>query len=313
MKQPKAATKQPNAATLVPLVSVVTVVRNRKDVIARCIQSIRRQTYARLEYIVIDGASTDGTLAIIDEHRDIVDHLVSETDNGIYDAMNKGISLASGEYIIFLNSDDWYPEHAISMLIGEAVRSNADIVHADAYAVDSNGNTLRVLGAWLHHGLYIRGMPLRHETMLVRRSVYARFGGYDDSYRIIADFVFVAKLFNAGVTFAHVPVPLLYFSLNGISNAASSERLMERQRFFREQFPFLCDSDVELLTRGGLGRIDKLRLLGKYGHESDLLVRSVLNGIRSSAVRRTVTLAASAMNSILGNRWRDAAPRSLVP
>lgn len=269
--------------TAEPKVSVVTVVLNRIGSIERCIESVRGQTYQNIEYIIVDGGSTDGTLELISGYEQGVDCVISEPDTGIYHAMNKGIGLATGDYVVFLNSDDWYTEKAVSELVSAALRANADVTHADAFKVDESGKIIGTCIGSLDEGLYTKGMPLRHETMLVKRAVYQKFGGYDESFRIISDYVLVAKLFSSGCHFVHVPQPLMYFSMQGISNSAHEARFKERERFFLTQFPMLTVEDAKAMGRGASGR-QRYKLLYKYGSQSKLFKKSMSCHLRGSLV-----------------------------
>ena len=159
-----------------PLVTIITVTKNNGRLLARCIQSVRDQTYSNIEYIVIDGASTDSTPSVIEKYRSIINHYVSEEDAGIYHAMNKGLALATGEYVIFLNSDDWYKRYAIEKLVLSAKASHADITHANAILVNDRNRVIGRLQASLSDSLYTRGATIRHETMMVSREVYESVG-----------------------------------------------------------------------------------------------------------------------------------------
>lgn len=257
-----------------PKVSVITVVLNRFDTIERCINSVIGQTYPNIEYIIVDGGSTDGTLNILSRYEGVIDRVVPGPDSGIYNAMNKGIALARGDFVILLNADDWYHVSAISSLVSEALETNADITHADAFEVNESGEVVGKLEASLDAGLFTKGMPLRHETMLVKRQVYEALGGYDETYRILSDYLFTARLFLEKYRFSHLPVPLMYFSMQGVSNTEHEIRLVERERFFLEFFPMLAGEDARVLAYGA-GWKKRLKLLHKYGAESELFRSSI--------------------------------------
>ncbi len=265
-----------------PLVSVVTVVYNRAATLAQCIESVRAQHYDNIEYVIVDGASDDGTLEVIERFADHIDYYVSQPDAGIYDAMNTGLTLARGEYILLLNSDDWYRPDAIGTLVEAALAADAEIAHADAVTVNQDGRTTGALEGPLHAGLYTSGSLIRHETMLVRRDVYDRFGGYDTSYRIIADYLLAIQLLDADCRFEYVPERLLYFRETGISKTADALRLEERRRLFATLFPFLEEADLALLTRGRLPNAEMVRLIGKYKNRSEPFVRSLAFNIAAS-------------------------------
>ena len=266
-----------------PLVTVITVVFNREKTIERCILSVLNQTYVNLEYIIIDGASFDETTRIIERYADSIDYYLSEPDDGIYNAINKGIRLASGDFLLLLHSDDWFREDAVEKLVEAAVKSSADVVHADAIIVDGSNKNLGTLKGCLDDGLYTKGNPIRHETMLVKKAVHDRHGYYDESYRIIADYEFVIRLHEAGCTFEHVSACLLYFSNTGISFVDQEVKLTERARVFHELFPFLDDVDLAAMKKGGLGIRERLELIDKHKTKSELFVRSMAYNMAKSA------------------------------
>lgn len=265
-----------------PLVSVVTVVRNRAATIEQCLRSVLAQSYDNIEYVVLDGASDDGTVAILERYANDIDYLVSEPDDGIYQAMNKALSVCHGDYVLLLNSDDWYRDDTVATLVRAALANDADVTHADAVTIGANGRVSGALEGPLHAGLHTSGMLVRHETMLVRRSVYDRYGGYDESYRIIADYLFTLRLYDAGCRFEYVPQRLLYFRDTGISYQQMEIRLAERRRLFASRFAFLSADDVDLLAGGRLANADMFALMARYPGASELFVRSLAFNIAAS-------------------------------
>ena len=239
-----------------PLVTVITVVLNQEAAVRQCMTSVLEQTYRNIEYLVVDGGSSDRTPEIIGEHADALDYYVSEPDTGIYNAMNKGLSLATGDFILVLNSDDWYRDDAVEALLKAALETNVDVTHADAVVVNVEGTRQHELKGWLNDGIFTRGAGLRHETMLVKRKIYDRFGYYDESYPIIADYAYMMSLYHAGVSFFHLNQALLYFRNTGISNTANSQRANERKRIFKDYFPFLDEEDLEHFKMHGRIPVD---------------------------------------------------------
>lgn len=181
-------------------VSIITVCYNSSLYIKSSIESVLSQTYTEIEYIVIDGGSNDGTQGIINEYADRISHVVSEPDQGIYDAMNKGIALASGEVIGVLNSDDFYPHnHVISdvvrQFIGNAgidmVLGNVDFVEAeDLSKVVRFYSSFRFLPWKLRFGF----MPA-HPAAFIKKTAYDRVGSYKLDYQIAADFEMFVRMF----------------------------------------------------------------------------------------------------------------------
>lgn len=173
-----------------PRVSVVTICRNDAAGLERTLRSVAEQDYPAREHVVIDGASTDGTLAVVERHRGGIAHFKSEPDRGIADAFNKGIAASRGEWIQVLNAGDTLIGAGALGRLAEAARGDARIVSARARAGPRSLPRYRV-----HDGL---GLLLRahisHQATLVHRDVYAAHGGYDESFRIRMDFDFFLRV-----------------------------------------------------------------------------------------------------------------------
>ena len=260
-----------------PLVTVITVVLNNEKTIEKCLSSVARQTYKNIEHILIDGQSIDNTLDIIKKHECFLDYFVSEPDSGVYDAMNKGLTLAKGEYILFLNADDWYREDAVEKLLSNSIKYNVDITYADASIVNSDGIVYKRLNSWLHDGMYTLGAPLRHETMLVRSEVYNKYGFYDNSYQIISDYIYMIVLYKNGCSFKHVREPLLFFSDTGKSNVDYATIGVEREKFFKSLFPFLDGDDLSIMKKhGNLTIKNRIKLILKHRWKCILFMRSMI-------------------------------------
>jgi glycosyltransferase involved in cell wall biosynthesis len=173
-------------------ISICTVSFNAASVIADCLRSVSSQNYTQIEHILIDGASTDSTMAILESRRAQLSALVSEPDGGIYDAMNKGIALATGEIIGFLNADDFYANDNVLSEVACCFKEDPglDACYADLLYVN-RFNSNRIVRYWksgaFSVGSFARGWCPPHPTFFVRRSVYERFGSFDSRYRIAAD------------------------------------------------------------------------------------------------------------------------------
>ncbi|MFY0659608.1 MAG: glycosyltransferase [Shimia sp.] len=221
-----------------PLISVITVCWNSAETIEQTIRSIQSQTYDNVEYIVVDGNSSDATLDIIRKYEDLIDYYVSEPDTGIYDAMNKGLELAQGEAILLLNSDDWYQDDAVEKLVNAWQYSGCDFVGALALYIGEDGNNHVLPSMSYDHSVLLR-MPLRHETMLIPAALYDRIGPYDLRYPIIADFDLTIRLFQGGASYFELREPLLNFRTTGVSNTAMEQLHSEHHDLLVRTFPFL--------------------------------------------------------------------------
>jgi glycosyltransferase involved in cell wall biosynthesis len=202
--------------------SVVTVCLNARDTIAEAVESVRRQTHGEVEHIVVDGASTDGTLAVLERYRDGFARLTSEPDRGLYDAMNKGIAAATGDYLGFLNSDDVYHhDRVLETLAAALAAARADAVHADLVYVGRD-DPARVVRYWRSKpyvpGMFEAGWHPAHPTLFVRTSLLRELGGFDTRYRYHADFDLMARLFcERRVSSVHVPEVLVRMRTGGQS------------------------------------------------------------------------------------------------
>lgn len=184
-----------------PCVSVVTVVRNAEDVVSGTIESVLGQTYSPLEYVVVDGASTDDTWQIIQEYGDCIDTAVSEPDDGIYDAMNKGSELASGEWVIYMNAGDTFASSHVLSSLQELFVSDADVIlgGVEKVLVDEY-ETRRFREFPASPDTLWKRMPTSHQSVLVRREHILAYP-FDTQYRWCADQDQLLRLYDAGKSF----------------------------------------------------------------------------------------------------------------
>lgn len=202
-----------------PLISIITVVYNGEKHLEQTIQSVISQTYKNVEYIIIDGGSTDGTLDIIHKYEHMIDYWVSEKDAGIYDAMNKGISLAAGEWIGLINADDWYESNAC-----EAVaeyfkkKSGAYVFHGIMKMYDESTKYLYCTKPAKRYSLLKKGMVIDHPATFISRSLYKEYGLYGTHYKIAADWDLILRLYLAGVEFVSINQVFANFRAGGVSS-----------------------------------------------------------------------------------------------
>jgi len=202
------------------LVSVITVCYNCVGTIRDTIESVLSQKYTDIEYIIIDGGSTDGTLEVINQYKEKIQKIVSEPDKGIYDAMNKGINLASGDIIGFLNGDDIYANKDVLTTIAYTLEDKSiSACYADLEFVNDNNKTIRKYNSGIFKpSLIAWGWMPAHPTLYVKRSVFEAYGGFKTSYKIAADFEFVARIFGKyGLSSKYIPDVLIKMKQGGIS------------------------------------------------------------------------------------------------
>ncbi len=209
---------KPQSSNTNPLVTIITVVYNGEKHINQCIKSVLAQSYQNIEYLIIDGLSTDGTLAIIKKYESKITKVVSEKDTGIYNAMNKGLALAKGEIVAILNADDYYYPTTIQMVVKHFNHTKTDVVYG-------NINKLRTIQGKMYFkkltpniNLMEQTMPIFHPATFVKKQVYDTIGGFNEKYQLSADYDFIYKVYKANFKFNYLPETLTVFRIGGASN-----------------------------------------------------------------------------------------------
>ena len=203
--------------------SIVTSVYNNSKSISSAINSVLSQKDINLEYIIIDGGSTDGTVDIIKSYGGKITKFISEPDKGIYDAMNKGIRMASGDVIGILNSDDMYADDAVLKDVAETFeRTGADAVYGDLVYVDKD-DTNKVVRYWksgpYKPGSFRKGWHPAHPALFVRKAIYDKYGVFDTSFDISADFELMLRFFEKhSIKTVYLPRVLVKMRMGGESN-----------------------------------------------------------------------------------------------
>lgn len=213
-------------------VSVVTVLKNAEAVIVDAMASISAQDYPNLEHVVVDGLSSDQTLSLVRQHCIANSIVVSEPDHGIYDAMNKGITLATGDAIIFLNADDRFAQpSAISNLVQEIASAPAvDFTFGDAVVQAPEGSSYR---SYSHINRRNIGFEMVcHQVVLAHHSLFDRFGRFDTAYRICADLDWLLRCVDSGASFRYVPKAIAVYAAGGESDRNVALRKKERAEIF---------------------------------------------------------------------------------
>lgn len=215
------------------LVSVLTPCYNSEKTIEKTLMSIIEQTYKDIEYIIIDGGSTDKTLEIIEKYRSRLPQrfkLISEKDNGIYDAMNKGIKLASGHLIGIVNSDDWYENDTIEQIVSNYQGSKYEVI----YGMQRNFLKDKEKAVFIYHHDFLSEQMITHPTCFVTKETYNDLGVFDLQYRSAADYDFMLRLWESQmVVFTPVLRVLSNFMLGGMSGSQTGVRENAKIRYKR--------------------------------------------------------------------------------
>lgn len=198
--------------------SVITVCYNSQNTIEKTIRSVLSQRNVDIEYIIIDGSSTDKTLQIIDRYRDKITKIISEPDKGIFDAMNKGIGVATGDIISFINSDDWYEPNVLCLVEQTFLSSQADIVVGNSYYISQTGGIVLYNGDT--HGtndIRIR-MPYHHESIFAKKGLFKEAGNFNLKYKLAADYDWFLRQFLQGADICRIDIPVFSFTYGGVSS-----------------------------------------------------------------------------------------------
>lgn len=239
-------------------VSVITVCLNANAHIEKAIQSVRKQTYPHIEYVVIDGGSTDGTLDTIARHRDAMAYLVSEPDNGVYDAMNKGAWAATGDILYFLNADDHFYDDRVVADVAEVFQSNKDLellygnvllawpksiehrgsaptLSRSTPVMSTQNNWFGRASAWapILTRQTLAMSTVCHQAIFVRQSAFQRTGGFCDKFRVVGDYDWLMRLFTGGVVSLHLARDIAIVGTDGLSNTLDFKR---EKRYVMDQY-----------------------------------------------------------------------------
>ena len=220
-----------------PKVSIITVVFNNRHNLEKTIEGIKNLNYENLEYVVIDGASTDGTIDVINSNRDVINYFISEKDKGIYDAMNKGLHAAKGEYVWFINSGD-VPSSPDVLNKVFAAEKNGDVYYGDTEMIGESGEsygnrTLKIPPDNLNWKKMIDGMVVSHQSMIARKSLC---GDYDINYRFVADIDWAIRLLKNSAKTVNTNLTLSKFLIGGYSRKYTIASLKERFRMLCRHF-----------------------------------------------------------------------------
>ena len=213
-----------------PKVSIITVCYNSSKTIEDTIKSVLSQTYSNIEYIIIDGLSTDNTLEIVNKYKKEISLIVSEKDNGLYDAINKGISLASGEIIANLNSDDFYiDENVISDVVDKFKTEKTDLLYTDLYYVEEE-NPNNVTRYWesgeYKKGAFFRGWMPPHPTFFVKKEIYNKYGVFNLNLKSAADYEIMLRFIHKNeCSISYLNRVTVRMRVGGVSNSSLSNRI----------------------------------------------------------------------------------------
>jgi glycosyltransferase involved in cell wall biosynthesis len=228
-------------------VSIITVTYNSAEYLADCINSVRKQDYHQIEHIIVDGKSTDGTIELIKSFQKDISQWISETDRGMYDAINKGMKMATGDIIGVLNSDDMFAsEDVVSEIVNCFEEFQLGAVYGDLVYVQK-ANTNKVVRLWKGFSYkryrFKYGWMPAHPTFYIQRELIEKFGGYESHYFTAADYEFMARyLYCHHISARYLPKLIVKMRMGGQSNNTIKSRLRANRRDYlamkRNRIPF---------------------------------------------------------------------------
>ena len=228
-------------------ISLITVCFNSIDTIKDTFESVACQDYDDLEYIVVDGQSNDGTLELLSEYQSLIDITISEPDQGIYDAMNKGIKAATGDVVGFINADDILASSSVIKEVAEAFSNNSvDACYADLYYVRFNDMSM-VVRNWkssdFKSGAFSKGWTPPHPTFYVKKSIYEQYGVFDLQYKMGNDIELMLRFMEKyQISTVYVPNVWVKMRVGGVSNQSISNIILQNREIIRaaqvNQVPF---------------------------------------------------------------------------
>jgi glycosyltransferase involved in cell wall biosynthesis len=211
-------------------ISIITVAFNAGKSIEDTIDSVLNQSYSNIEYIIIDGLSTDNTVEVCEKYKDKITTLVSEKDQGLYDAMNKGVALATGDIIGVLNADDFYADHeVIANVVQKFESENIDGLYADLVYVEEE-DTSKVTRTWVSgsykENAFLKGWMPPHPTFFVKNECYKKFGNYSLELKSAADYELMLRMIHKHkIKIGYLPEVTIRMRVGGVSNSSFKNRL----------------------------------------------------------------------------------------
>ena len=263
---------QANQRVCKPMISIVTATLNCANLLETAIQSIIQQDYPELEYVVIDGGSTDGTVDLIRRYEADIDAWVSEPDRGISDAFNKGISLCTGDIIGIVSADDYLlPQSLVRIAEAYCGHPEADVFYGNAVFVEPFNQRQFVVRPDVGLRTIWRRQSLKHAATFVTHRAYDRFGGFDSNYKLAMDYELILRFYTRGAKFIYLDWPLAAFRTGGISARHTYQTIREvRDISLRygfspmKAYPIYWLKLARLTAKHGLLRVGGIHLLNLY-------------------------------------------------
>ena len=245
--------------------TIITINYNNAKGLERTVKSIISQNSKDFEYIIVDGSSTDESKKIIEKNKSYIDQWISETDAGVYNAMNKGIKMANGDYLLFLNSGDRLANSDIIAKILPLLENNSDIIYGNLiYSLNEIPQTLFIPSKNINLTYFLNSF-LPHPSSFIKKSLFQKIGAYNEKFKIISDWEFFLRAIVVNkASYFHIDTVISDFDNSGISSNSENERLIynEKQAVYKELFPNL-ESEIKLIEFASSRRMQQIQNIQK--------------------------------------------------
>lgn len=226
---------------MAPNLSIITVLFNpikngRKDMLIQAISSVANQKYDSYEHIIVDGGSADGTVELLAEYKQsgIITNFISEPDKGIYDAMNKGAAMAKGQYIAFLNSDDYYFDTNAFAKISKALNHKYDYCYGPVKIEAQDGSVTGYFKSSVRR--FLTKMPFAHQSLFVKKSIFNDLNGFDLEFKLAADYDFIVRMYLKGYQGIQCMQPFSIFRMGGLSDLQDDQGKAEKIKVWEKNY-----------------------------------------------------------------------------
>ncbi|GGI22895.1 glycosyltransferase family 2 protein [Pedobacter mendelii] len=245
--------------------SIITVNYNDKAGLEKTINSVKQQTWQDFDYFIIDGGSTDGSADIVNIYKNEFAHCISEPDNGVYNAMNKGIRLATGDYLLFLNSGDSLKSYTTLQEIEVYLNNEKDIYYGDANYQEKDGDVIRTYPDKLSFSFFYKH-NLSHQATFIKRNLFENIFFYNENHKIVSDWeFFIYAICKKNVTYKHINQVICNYDTQGISSIINNHELMniERDKTLQKHFPLFIE-DYRTISNLNLKRFRQFTFIKNY-------------------------------------------------
>lgn len=246
-------------------ISIITINYNDKIGLTKTIESVKNQTYNLFEFIIIDGGSTDGSTDVIAKYNDKIDYAISEKDSGVFNAMNKGIRAANGEFVLFMNGGDCFENNNILHEIVPLLNDQYDIYYGNNYKATPNSKRLKTYPSKLNFSFFYTS-SINHQSTFIRKSLFDKYFYYNENYKIASDWeFFVYTICYKNVPYRYIDKTIAIYDFTGISSRPESSQLFEEEKnqTIKNFFPAFHD-DYKVLSELNSKRFLQFQYIKKY-------------------------------------------------